>query len=248
MSYDDLGDRMKRYESVETGRRFIDYLPVYARIDGRSFSRLTKDLDKPHDNDMWQIMNEVTKYLVHQTQALIGYHQSDEISLCWLQKDIHSQMFFDGKIFKMHSVLASMATSKFMHSLVLRNKPEKWSKKFNVVPHFDARVFQLPNLDELANAFLWRCLDCERNAIQGLGQSNFSHKELQGKSCKNIKSMLQDKGIVMSIWPDHFFYGTFVVRDERIVNNIILQDSFLRVTNRKEFIARIDKVPMYDII
>ena len=34
----DLGDRMKMYERQEAGRRFLPLLPVYARIDGRSFS------------------------------------------------------------------------------------------------------------------------------------------------------------------------------------------------------------------
>lgn len=42
-----FGDRMKTYESIETGRKFIPLLPVYARIDGRCFSKFTRDMDRP---------------------------------------------------------------------------------------------------------------------------------------------------------------------------------------------------------
>ena len=36
---------MKQYEMIETARLFIPMLPVYARIDGRSFSRFTKGIE-----------------------------------------------------------------------------------------------------------------------------------------------------------------------------------------------------------
>ena len=35
---DNFGDRMKAYERQETARRFMPGIPVYARIDGRSFT------------------------------------------------------------------------------------------------------------------------------------------------------------------------------------------------------------------
>ena len=37
---DELGDRMKAYEAVYTDVRLPENQPVYARIDGRSFSEL----------------------------------------------------------------------------------------------------------------------------------------------------------------------------------------------------------------
>ena len=37
-----FGDRMKGYEAVEAKRRFMPLLPIYARIDGKSFSKFTK--------------------------------------------------------------------------------------------------------------------------------------------------------------------------------------------------------------
>ena len=74
---DALGDRMKSYEAVETHRRFDSTLPVYARIDGRGFSKFTKDMNRPYDLRMTNTMIGVTKYLVDKTHAACGYVQSD---------------------------------------------------------------------------------------------------------------------------------------------------------------------------
>lgn len=54
---------------------------------------------------------------------------------------------------------------------------------------FDARVFNIPK-EEVANLIYWRQLDATRNSIQMVGQSNFSPKELHGKSCNMIQDML----------------------------------------------------------
>ena len=66
---------------------------------------------------------------------------------------------------------------------------------------FDARVFSIPK-DEVCNYFIWRQNDCTRNSIQMVGQANFSHKELQKKSCDKIQDMLMlDKGINWNDFP-----------------------------------------------
>ena len=54
---------------------------------------------------------------------------------------------------------------------------------------FDARVFNIPR-EEVCNLLYWRQLDAIRNSIQMVGQANFSHTELQNKSCKDIQDML----------------------------------------------------------
>ena len=47
---------MKGYEAVETARRFDVHLPIYARIDGRSFSRFTRGMARPFDIRMIDAM------------------------------------------------------------------------------------------------------------------------------------------------------------------------------------------------
>lgn len=54
---------------------------------------------------------------------------------------------------------------------------------------FDARCFNIP-VEEITNCFIWRQQDATRNAIQMLGQTHFSHKDLQNKSCNDIQDML----------------------------------------------------------
>src|SRR4029078_3343282 len=98
MSKDDFGDRMKRYVAAETERYFMPLLPIYARIDGRCFSGFTDGLQRPYDLRITRAMVQPTKFLVEQTPARIGYTQSDEISLVWLQDRYESEMFFNRKI------------------------------------------------------------------------------------------------------------------------------------------------------
>ncbi len=54
---------------------------------------------------------------LEETNALVGYTQSDEISLILYSDKIGSQVFFDGKVQKLVSVLASMATLFFQEGL-----------------------------------------------------------------------------------------------------------------------------------
>lgn len=54
---------------------------------------------------------------------------------------------------------------------------------------FDARVFNIPK-EEVCNLIYWRQLDAIRNSIQMAGQAYYSHKELMGMSCEDIKDML----------------------------------------------------------
>jgi tRNA(His) guanylyltransferase len=146
MSEDDLGDRMKGYEMAEAGRMLIKTLPIMIRLDGKAFHTFTKGLKRPYDERLSTLMANTTKYLVEQTNALVGYTQSDEISLVLYSDDPLTQVYFDGRIQKLTSVVASMTTmyfNKFMASAL----PEKADK----VALFDCRVWNVPTLEEAAN-------------------------------------------------------------------------------------------------
>lgn len=203
-SRDEFGDRMKAYEVVETGRRLDPHKPIYARIDGRSFSKFTRGMERPFDRRMTAAMIETTRYLVDQTHARIGYTQSDEISLIWLAEGPTSDVFFSGKVLKMVSVLASMAAAKFATVC-----PEGYEHK---LPHFDARAFQLPDETEGANALLWRALDCRKNAISMVAQAHFSPKQLHGQGQADMLEMLAGIGVEFERFPVAFKRGTFLRR------------------------------------
>lgn len=203
---DDLGDRMKAYERRWTGLK-LDGKYTYARLDGRSFSKLTKGLDRPFDSGFSLLMQTVTQTLVEKTHAIIGYTQSDEISLAWETDKI----FFGGKIQKLSSVLASMATSVFV------NEGSKYTNiNFNSYPHFDGRVFCLDDEHELANAFLWRYKDCHRNAIQSIGQSFFSQRDLNKVSMKDLQFKLAEIGVKPEDYPSNNIHGTFFIKEDEM--------------------------------
>ena len=60
-SKDELGDRMKQYEGMEASVTFMPYLPIVARIDGRSFSKFTKPFQRPFDSRIMLAMHDTTK-------------------------------------------------------------------------------------------------------------------------------------------------------------------------------------------
>jgi len=209
---DDLGDRMKReYEAPETERRFLPMLPIYARIDGRGFSKFTRNMVRPFDERMTKTMVATVCHLVAETHAVIGYTQSDEISLVWYHPDYDSGMMFDRKVQKLVSVLAGLATAAFIQSMRLNFVD--WMTYLEKMPHFDARVIQLPNLVEAANMFLWREKDATKNAVSMAAHSMFSHKSLQGMGSADMQErMFQEAGVNFNDYPDFFKRGNFVRR------------------------------------
>lgn len=216
-----LGDRIKSYEKTYCGQRAIPMIPTIARIDGKAFHTWTKGLNKPFDLDFVRIMQETTKRLVEYSDASIGYTQSDEISLLFYSDNTASQIFFDGKLHKLTSVLASACTAFFSEELssqanllgLMREHDRKkllLSKKSAL---FDCRVFQVPTKQEAVNYFIWREQDAVRNSIQSVGQAYFSHNLLHRKSCDEIQDMLfQEKDINWNDFDPMYKKGTYYGR------------------------------------
>lgn len=210
ISKDALGDRMKMYERMGSGDRFLPGLPVYARLDGKCFHNFTKGLERPFDEQMRNIMTEVTKYLVDETNAVFGYTQSDEISLVFYAKEYKSQIFMDGRVQKMVSLLSAYCTVKF-NELAVKIWPEKFQTGCNL-PVFDCRVFQLPTRVEAMNSILWRVNDSVKNSVSMAASSCYSHRQLDGKSESERQDMLMDKGINWNDYPSIYKEGAFVQR------------------------------------
>ena len=193
--HDDLGDRMKRYEAVANSQRLIPGLPLYARVDGRHFSKFTRGFGYPYPElgdkcgyEMTLAMQFTADALCKEFNCTLVETHSDEISLGWL--DV-GKAPFDGEYFKLVSNIASYATSVFLYAIrpFIPDKLERGD-----YPSFDCRVFQVPDMMELANLFIWRQNDCMRGCLNQYAQQFFSHKELQGKSGKERYQMLLDAG------------------------------------------------------
>ncbi len=204
---DEIGNRLKTlWETPETGRKVPREAPIYARIDGKCFSKFTKGLNRPFDKDFSDVMLATTRRLVEETGAVIGYTQSDEISLAWQNKSENSEHIFDGKFQKMCSILAGTATSEFTLQGLTRF-PEAIQRN---PPVFDSRVFPLPDLTETANCFVWRCLDARKNSISQLARHYFRASAMQGKSSNDLCEMLRDVGVEWNDLEARFRFGTFV--------------------------------------
>lgn len=216
-----LGDRMKSYENVY--RNFlIPNMHTVIRLDGRAFSKFTKRFEKPFDEDFVNMMNKTTKYLCENLQNVkFGYVQSDEISLYITDLTSYDdELPFKGNVQKIVSIASSMAGAYF-NMLLLKYEMEKCDIKLDKVfnedrklPEFDARVFQLPNINELINCFIWRQRDCVKNSISSVGQANFSTSELKYKNTDQVQEMLFSiKGINWSHYDVGLKRGRMVMKN-----------------------------------
>lgn len=205
MKKDDFGDRMKHYEALFSSQKTMPLLPVLARLDGVCFHSFAAGLNRPYDTRLSQLMADTTKYLVAETNARVGYTQSDEITLCWFQDEFTSQIYFNGRVSKLTSVLAAKATAFFNKKL-----PTIIPEKQDRFPVFDCRVWNVPNAIEAVNVFLWREKDAIKNSISMAASDKFSHKELYKVNGKTKIQMLLDKGVDWNALPDFFRYGTYV--------------------------------------
>lgn len=224
MNKSSLVDRMRkqrtRYE--EASKTYLMRgQPVIIRIDGNDFHTFTKGFKSPWDGRFHQVMNNTMVYLCENIQGcVLGYTQSDEISLllCDYQK-LDTDAWFSYDVQKIVSVTASMATiifNKFFTYEALElstassdeldglsddeiNEFYAYMDAFdNAVRKgvmFDSIAFNIPK-EEVNNYFLWRQRDCERNSIQGLAQTLYSHKQIEGISNKDLQNkMFTDKGV-----------------------------------------------------
>ena len=232
---DELGTRMKTFYEEIPKIKLMRRTPVAIRIDGKAFHTFTRGFEKPFDSILIKSMQETMKYLCENIQGCVfGYTQSDEITLILVDyKKLNSSAWFDYEVQKMCSIAASMATMAFNkifaekskqychnipydeHDCLSRKEYEQWlayEKAINKGAMFDARCFNIPK-EEVANLIYWRQLDATRNSIQMVGQANFSHKELQNKSCNEIQDMLMtQKGINWNNYPTHQKRGSCCVK------------------------------------
>ena len=226
--HDDLGTRMKEFYEQVPKTRLVRRMPVAIRIDGKAFHTFTKGFHKPFDDILIKTMQETTKYLCENIQGcVLGYTQSDEITLILVDyQKLTSSAWFDYEVQKLCSISASMTTMAFnkffernaenyiqncatdyeIDGLYGKGTPEYqlckiYQKAAEKGAMFDARCFNIPK-EEVTNLIYWRQLDATRNSIQMVGQANFSHKELQNKTCNMIQDMLHEqKGINWNDYP-----------------------------------------------
>ena len=244
MDTSDLANRMKEYE--KRNQYYLQKrTPVAIRVDGRSFHTFTKGFKRPFDDILMKSMQETAKYMCENIQgAKLAYVQSDEITIILVDYDtLETDCWFNYRTDKLCSISASMATMAFNRVFVknvdewgrltfpnwdeggtneevdvdLLKLNDAYQRAIGKGAMFDARCFNIPK-EEVTNLIYWRQLDAARNSIQMVGQANFSHKELQNKSCNDIQDMLHEqKGINWNDYPTVCKRGTACIKNRKII-------------------------------
>ena len=152
MKFDDLDQKMRVFETAHD-LCVLPGLYIIARLDGRSFTRLTKEVhqfEAPFDPHFRDLMVETAEHLMSGCgfNMVYGYTESDEISLLFGVEENS----FGRKLRKLISILAGEGSAKF--SLLL-----------GALASFDCRVSQLPTVELVVDYFRWRNEDAHRNAL-----------------------------------------------------------------------------------
>lgn len=224
---DDLGRRMKTYYEEISRTKLMRRTPVAIRVDGKAFHTFTRGLQKPFDEVLTCTMQETMRYLCENIQGCaLGYTQSDEITLLLVDyQSLDASAWFDYEVQKMCSIAASMATLAFAKAfqkeagryISAERENSDYSRTLQVAIEkgamFDARVFNIPK-EEATNLLYWRQLDAIRNSILMLGQAYFSHRQLQGRSCAQVRELLMtEKGVDWENLPLHLQRGSCCVKE-----------------------------------
>lgn len=229
-----LKDKCREYQKRRDYHVDADKF-IIAHIDGRSFSKMIKNkFNKPFDSSFINMMNETASYLCAMVQGVhLAYVQSDEISLLIKKNTAESDVFFGGRLCKMQSIIASLATAKF-NQLYMINYFKKHEDKnpFYEERHyttsecvdtianfplcqFDCKVWDVDTANDAMAWFLFRNIDCIRNSKQQTAQAYLPHNALLGlESDTQIKKLLDEKGVDWNSFSGGEKWGRLIYREK----------------------------------
>lgn len=190
MNFDELDKKMRIYEQ-SIDQCILPDMYLVARLDGRSFSRLTKEVcnfEAPFDVRFRDMMVNTVKQLMDcGFRVVYGFTESDEISLLFHREEAT----FGRKVRKFNSILAGQASAAF-------------SLQLGQVIAMDCRLVPLPSIEKVKDYFLWRQEDAHRNALnshcywmlrkEGMGAQDAT-AQLDGKSISYKNELLFSRGI-----------------------------------------------------
>lgn len=227
MNFDELDKKMRVYEQ-SLNQVLLPELYLTARLDGRSFTRLTKEVCQfkaPFDERFRDMMVKTVQHLMNcGFRVIYGFTESDEISLLFHPEE----NTFGRKVRKYNSILAGEASAAFS---VLLGQPVA----------FDCRVIPLPTVERVQDYFQWRQEDAHRNALNAHcywmlrkeGQSvQEATKCLEGRSVAFKNELLFSRGINFDSLP------SWQKRGIGVYWNTIEKDGFNPLTGKLETAIR----------
>lgn len=229
-------DIIKKYED-SWDFRIPPHMSVIIRVDGKNFSRITKDLNKPFDQVFHAIMDTTMVDVAKEIDGCkLAYCQSDEIT--FILNNIENQtLYFNGRIQKIVSIVAANMSTKFYKNFmqyileyqdyiqasidtyseddkkILNDRITVLWKILDECPIFDARVFVVPNEEEI-DILMSRQYNSINNSILSLGQYYLGNKTCEGLSKNNLIIRLANEGYdVDELLNDRDKYGSVAFKD-----------------------------------
>jgi len=209
MKFDELDAKMRAFETARDPSALPDVFLV-ARIDGRSFTRLTKETmayERPFDEQFRDAMAATVEHLMTcGFEVMFGYTQSDEISLLFGR----GENSFGRNIRKWTSILAGEASAAFAIRIAR-------------IAAFDCRVVELPTESLVVDYFRWRSEDAHRNALNAWCYWKLRDKgadvavatgRLQGMSVSEKNELLFQHGVNFNDLPAWQRRGVGVLWEE----------------------------------
>lgn len=207
MDLNTLSEWCKWLEKNFSNEVMIPTLPVIIRLDGNNFHNWTVGLERPFDRNLTKLMIETTKFLVKETNAIVGYTQSDEITLILYSSDRKSSIYNEGKKQKILSKLTAKCVNFF------NEKRKELLPTHDKIAVFDCRIYQTPTLHDACVHLLWRENDATKNSISMLAQSLFSHKQLQNLNGSQMQDMMMiEKNVNWNDLESNLKRGAYVKR------------------------------------
>ena len=229
MKFKNLEDKCQYYRGL-TDYKLLPNTPILVMLDGKNFSTMIKNnFKKPFDDDFIEMMNKTAKFLCNNVQGVkFAYTQSDEISLLITDYDTpETDTAFGGRLCKLQSIIASMATAEFNRQFVLDKLSKKvddtdivFAEVYDTINtmklcNFDCKVWPVPNENEAFAWFLYRQLDCIKNSKQQTAQTYLPHKVLVGKDADTQIEMVKAyNGMDWNAFNPKYKYGRFVYKVE----------------------------------
>lgn len=228
---------------------------ILVHVDGRSFSKMVKNkFRKPFDDSFIEMMNQTAIYLCENVQGCqLAYVQSDEISLLIKKNNPEGDVFFGGRLCKMQSIIASLASAKFNQLMMIYNitgengtcdvymdNTEIVDEIVNVIHdsplyQFDCKVWDVDSANDAMAWFLFRNIDCIRNSKQQTAQTYLRHKELIGLDTnKQIELLLNKTNVDWNTFDCGKKYGRLVYKKEFDAETTINGETIQYKRNRFE--------------
>ncbi|MGB9937443.1 MAG: tRNA(His) guanylyltransferase Thg1 family protein [Methanobacterium sp.] len=215
---------------------------IVMRIDGRKFSKLSRDLkfQKPYDEQFTEIMVKTSNDFFKEFNPAFIYTFSDEINI------LLSDIPFSGRIEKLNSVFASFISGSFTKNLL------NMGKLFERHISFDSRVIPL-STDMVIEYFKERQNEAWRNCINGYAywtlRKEFNKEEamniLENKKSNELHDILFERNINLTELPAWQRRGIGIYKKEKIIEGYNpIENKYVQSKRKRIFVDTY--LPIFD--